>query len=85
MPSLRSFIVLSLCVALAACSKLTQENYAKLETGMTRVQVEQLLGKPTECSGALGISSCTWGDETRFVSVQFASDRVVMYAGQGLQ
>ncbi|MFR0674141.1 outer membrane protein assembly factor BamE [Enterobacterales bacterium AW_CKDN230030176-1A_HGKHYDSX7] len=85
MPSLRSLTVLSLCVALAACSKLTQENYAKLETGMTRVQVEQLLGKPTECSGALGISSCTWGDENRFVSVQFASDRVVMYAGQGLQ
>ncbi|WP_438284528.1 outer membrane protein assembly factor BamE domain-containing protein [Pseudomonas alabamensis] len=85
MPSLRSLTVLSLCVALAACSKLTQENYAKLETGMTRVQVEQLLGKPTECSGALVISSCTWGDQTRFVSVQFASDRVVMYAGQGLQ
>lgn len=85
MPSLRSLTVLSLCVALAACSKLTQENYAKLEAGMTRVQVEQLLGKPTECSGALGISSCTWGDENRFVSVQFASDRVVMYAGQGLQ
>ena len=85
MSSLRSLTVLSLCVALAACSKLTQENYAKLETGMTRVQVEQLLGKPTECSGALGISSCTWGDQARFVSVQFASDRVVMYAGQGLQ
>ncbi|MCU1723427.1 MULTISPECIES: outer membrane protein assembly factor BamE domain-containing protein [Pseudomonas] len=83
--SLRSLALLSLCVLLAACSKLNQENYSKLKTGMDKAQVEALLGSPTECSGALGVSSCTWGDEKTFISVQYAGDKVLMYAGQGLK
>ena len=83
--SLRSFALLSLCVFLAACSKINQENYSKLKSGMTKAQVEQLLGAPTECSGALGMSSCTWGDEKSFISVQFAADQVLLYSGQGLK
>lgn len=83
--SLRTLALLSLCVFLAACSKLNQENYSKLRAGMNKAEVEQLLGKPTECSGALGMSSCTWGDEKTFISVQYAGDKVLMYAGQGLK
>lgn len=83
--SLRSLALLSLCVFLAACSKINQENYSKLTSGMTKAQVEQLLGAPTECSGALGMSSCTWGDEKSFISIQFAADQVLMYSGQGLK
>lgn len=59
--SLRSLALLSLCVVLTACSKINQENYSKLKTGMSKAEVEQLLGTPAECSGALGMSSCTWG------------------------
>ncbi len=83
--SLRSLALLSFCVLLAACSKLNQENYSKLKTGMNKADVEALLGSPTECSGALGVSSCTWGDEKTFISVQYAGDKVLMYAGQGLK
>lgn len=83
--SLRSLALLSLCVFLAACSKINQENYSKLTSGMSKAQVEQLLGAPTECSGALGMSSCTWGDEKSFISIQFAADQVLMYSGQGLK
>lgn len=83
--SLRSLVLLSVCVFLAACSKINQENYSKLKSGMTKAQVEQLLGAPTECSGALGMSSCTWGDEKRFISIQYAADQVLLYSGQGLQ
>ncbi|CAG8864286.1 hypothetical protein PS627_00954 [Pseudomonas fluorescens] len=83
--SLRPLALLSLCVFLAACSKINQENYSKLKSGMTKVQVEQLLGAPTECSGALGMSSCTWGDEKSFISIQYAADQVLMYSGQGLK
>ena len=68
--SLRSLALLSFCVLLAACSKLNQENYSRLKTGMDKAQVEALLGSPTECSGALGVTSCTWGDEKTFISVQ---------------
>lgn len=83
--SLRSLVLLSVCVFLAACSKINQENYSKLKSGMTKAQVEQLLGAPTECSGALGMSSCTWGDEKSFISIQYAADQVLLYSGQGLQ
>ena len=83
--SLRSLALLTVCVLLAACSKVTQENYSKLSAGMPKAQVEALLGSPTDCAGALGMSSCTWGDEKSFISVQYAADKVLMYSGQGLK
>lgn len=85
MSSLRPLALLSLCVLLAACSKLTQENYSKLSAGMPKAQVETLLGTPTDCSGALGMSSCTWGDKNAFISVQYANDKVLMFSSQGLK
>ena len=83
--SLRSIALLSFCVLLAACGKINQENYSKLSTGMPKAEVETLLGKPTDCAGALGMSSCTWGDKNSFISVQFAGDKVLMFSGQGLK
>lgn len=83
--SLRSLALLSFCVLLAACSKISQENYSKIKAGMSKAEIEQLLGKPTECSGALGMSSCTWGDQKTFISVQYAADKVVLHTGQGLE
>ena len=82
---LRSLALLSFCVLLAACSKVNQENYAKLKTGMTKAEVEALIGEPTECAGAIGLTSCTWGDEKAFISVQFAADKVMLFSGQGLK
>lgn len=83
--SLRTLAVLSACVLLAACSKVNQENYSKLKAGMPKAEVESLLGGPAECSGAIGLTSCTWGDEKSFISVQFAGDKVMMFSGQGLK
>ena len=83
--SLRSIALLSFCVLLVACSKVNQENYSKLSAGMAKSEVETLLGKPTDCSGALGMSSCTWGDKNSFISVQYAGDKVLMFSGQGLK
>ncbi|WP_447594630.1 outer membrane protein assembly factor BamE domain-containing protein [Aquipseudomonas campi] len=83
--SLRTLAVLSVCVLLAACSKVNQENYSKLKAGMPKAEVESLLGSPVECSGAIGLTSCTWGDEKSFISVQFAGDKVMMFSGQGLK
>ncbi len=83
--NLRTVALLSFCVLLAACSKINQENYSKLSAGMDKVQVEALLGSPTECSGAIGLTSCTWGDQKSFISVQYAADKVVLFSGQGLK
>ena len=83
--SLRNLAILAACVLLAACSKINQDNYSKLKAGMPKSEVESLLGNPTECSGAIGLTSCTWGDEKTFISVQFAGDKVMMFSGQGLK
>ena len=73
------------CCLLAACSKVNQDNYSKLKPGMSKVEVESLLGAPAECAGALGMSSCTWGDDTSYISVQYAGDQVLMFSGKGLR
>ncbi|MCQ4309465.1 outer membrane protein assembly factor BamE [Pseudomonas stutzeri] len=83
--SLRYLSLFAVVVLLTACSPVTQENFAKLKAGMPRAEVEELLGKPGECAGALGMSSCTWGQKNRFISIQFAGDKVMMFSGQGLQ
>ena len=35
--------------------------------------------------GAVGLTSCTWGDQKAYISIQFAGDKVMMYQGQGLK
>ncbi len=53
---------------------------------MSKAEVEQLLGAPTECAGALGFSSCSWGNEqAAFISIQFADDQVLLFSGKGLK
>lgn len=85
--SLRTVSLLGLCLLLAACNKVNQENFAKLKTGMSKAEVERLLGQPSECTGALGFTSCTWGKEQQgaFISIQFAQDQVLLFSGKGLK
>jgi hypothetical protein len=83
--SLRVVALLAGCLLLAACNKVNQDNYAQLKPGMSKAEVESLLGSPSECAGALGMSSCTWGDEQRFISVQYAGEKVMMFSGKGLK
>ena len=83
--SFRALALIAACVLLVACNKVNQANYSKLQPGMSKSEVEQLLGAPSECAGALGITSCTWGDEQSMISVQFAGDQVLMFSGKGLK
>lgn len=83
--SVRHLVLLSCVLLLSACSKVSEANYAKLTSGMSRAEVQSLLGAPTECAGALGISSCTWSNDTSSISVQFAADKVLLFSGQGLK
>lgn len=81
----RVLLLLGAVLCLSACSKINQENYAKLQVGMPRAEVEALLGAPAECSGALGLGSCNWGDEKTFISVQYAGDKALLFSAQGLK
>ena len=45
--SLRPLAVLACCLLLAACNKVNQENYSRLKAGMSKAEVERLLGSPS--------------------------------------
>ena len=72
----------ALLVALAACTKITQENFDKIRDGMTRAEVESILGTPSESSsaGVAGISggSATWKGDAGTITIQFFNDKVRM-------
>lgn len=65
---------------LAACSRVTPENYERIEAGMDREEVYRILGKPDEVSGsglgALTLSSEDWQGSGHRIHVNFAGDRV---------
>jgi len=76
----RLLCALVLAALLAACSKANQENFARIENGMTQEQVFDILGKPTESSSRdlLGVSSTSakWIGAEVVVSIQFVNGKV---------
>ena len=88
----KSTIILSIFLIIPAfmmltvsCGKLTDKNYRQLKLGMEYDEVVQLFGKAEECSSAIGIKKCIWGDEKKFVQVNFAGDKVVVFSQKGLK
>lgn len=79
MRSLATAVVLALL--LAACSKVTQENYARIQDGMSEQEVIGLLGPATESGGmsVLGVSggSAKWVARDAVISIQFVNGKVV--------
>lgn len=74
-------VIAILALALAACgSPVNQENFARIETGMTQQEVEAILGKPSEAStasfGGVSGGSATWNHKDVTISVQFMNDKV---------
>lgn len=81
----RTLLGLTLLLALLGCSKLTMENYGRISMGMPYDEVVGLIGKPTKCDDAMGLRTCTWGDETRSVHVNFVGDKVVLFSSSNLK
>jgi hypothetical protein len=82
MKGLTRFIAVTfVSLLIAACgSKLTQENFGKISTGMTQAEVIQLLGEPqsSEGAGLLGLSASTavWKDSKNQISIVFLNEKV---------
>ncbi len=71
-----------LLLTLAACSRVTADNYDKLETGMSRAQVHALLGEPDDVSGG-GIGRMTlmterWEGRKHVINVTYAGDELAL-------
>ena len=67
------------------CSKLTQENYDKLKIGMEYSEVTALLGNPDNCTDSMGTKSCTWGNETKNIKVNFLAGKTMVFSSTGLK
>ena len=66
---------------LAACgSKISAENFERIQNGMTQKEVIAVLGEPTETSNVniAGVSGgmATWKDGNTVISVQFLNGKV---------
>jgi outer membrane protein assembly factor BamE (lipoprotein component of BamABCDE complex) len=76
-------LAIVICMSLASCSgsKISQENFGKIQTGMSLAQVTAILGEPTESSSVdVAVFSGTvskWkaGDVT--ITIQFVNGKVV--------
>lgn len=79
--TVRNGLIALALLALVACGKINRENFDKITDGMNKQQVIEILGEPTESTGAslLGISggNAIWRDGKTVISVQFLNDQVI--------
>ncbi len=72
----------ALVLLLAACSKVTQENFAKVQNGMTEQEVIAILGNPTESTSrdVLGITGTAsrWVSGDAEITIRFVGGKVAL-------
>ncbi len=75
-------LALFLALFLVACSKVTQENFARIHDGMSEPDVAAILGSPAESSSGsvLGISgtSSRWIGGDAVITVRFVNGKVAL-------
>jgi hypothetical protein len=81
---IKNLLLAVVLLALAGCSKLTLENYGKIQVGMPEDQVFALIGKPDQCDDVMGIRNCTWKAGNSSVNVSFAAGQVLLFTSHNL-
>jgi hypothetical protein len=75
-----ALLALIAALAIAACSKVTQENYLKVQEGMSEEEVIALLGRPSESNSVniLGVSGTAsrWVSGDAVITVRFVNGKV---------
>ncbi len=82
---IRLTVVLFLVAMLLGCSKLTMENYSKIRMGIEYGEVVKILGKADNCSDALFIKNCVWGNEQKNITVNFAGDKAIIFTSKNIK
>ncbi len=81
---LARFACLAAFLVLAACSKVSQENFAKIQNGMSEQEVSAILGSPTESTSrdVLGITgtSSRWVSGDAEITIRFVGGKVATKA-----
>jgi hypothetical protein len=74
------FMTLVLTLTLLACSRVSQDNFQKIQEGMSEREVISLLGKPTESNSVnlLGVSGTAsrWVGKDAVIAVRFVNGKV---------
>jgi Domain of Unknown Function with PDB structure (DUF3862) len=94
--SLRSFALiglLTLWLGITGCSKITRDNYDKIQVGMNVSDVKKILGDSKEKTnsasvdlGIVGFSGETliWRENQQSITIVFVNDQVMMKSQAGL-
>ena len=84
--ALRKLAIIAISgVLLCACgSRVSLDNYNKLNAGQSYSEVKAILGEAATCDEMLGIRTCVWGDEKRGINVNFVSDKVLLLSAHNL-
>ena len=82
---MKKMLLLIPVVALAGCSKVTNENYKKLKLGMSYEEVNTIIGAPDNCFDVIGTKSCIWGKEdSKHIKVSFIGDNAATFSTKDL-
>ena len=77
----RAFAIAAVLL-LAACSKVSQENFSRIRDGMSEQEVAAILGSPTETSSTsvLGVSgtSSKWAAADAAITIRFVNGKVAL-------
>jgi len=76
-------VIIFVSLFIFACSKVTQENYEKIKLGMAYEEVIDILGKAQECDSSIGMTSCRWKSNGKYIKIQFIADKVVLFSAKG--
>lgn len=80
MEFIKKLSILLFCLLLVACSRVTEDNYDRIENGMEEAAVIKILGEPDETSGmeigSLSGKSSVWDDGKARISIQFFNGKV---------
>jgi hypothetical protein len=75
---------LAALLLLAACSRVSQENFAKIQNGMTEQEVAAILGSPSESTSrdVLGITGTAsrWVSGDAVITIRFVGGKVATKA-----
>ncbi|NMR23968.1 DUF3862 domain-containing protein [Pseudoalteromonas sp. NEC-BIFX-2020_015] len=82
---MKKLLIVAAILTLSACSKINLENYEKIEIGMSKTDVEAILGAAEKCVEKTLHTNCTWGGGDKKIEITLVSDRVSLYSKTGLE
>ncbi|WP_440053061.1 DUF3862 domain-containing protein [Pseudoalteromonas sp. T1lg65] len=82
---MKKLIITTALLTLVGCSKVNLENYNKIEVGMERAALEEILGSADKCEEKTLHTACIWGSEEKNIKVTLVSNKVTLYSKEGLK